>query len=80
MKIWMPVWNWSSVEMRARSGAELDGVGNSPGEGGEEAVAAADELVAGLGAGAGPGNPVTATAPAWRGTRSSRRRALERGA
>jgi hypothetical protein len=53
----MPNWNWSSVEMRASSGASWTWWGNSPGgEGGEEGPHAADELVAGLRVGPGPGD------------------------
>ena len=53
----MPNWNWSSVEIRASCGGQLDGVGElAGGQGGEEGPHAADELVAGLGVGAGPGD------------------------
>jgi hypothetical protein len=56
-KVRMPNWNWSSVEMRASSGASWTWWGKSPGgEGGEEGPHAADELVAGLRGGAGAGD------------------------
>jgi hypothetical protein len=53
----MPDWNWSSVEIRASWAASSTVWGNSPGgEGGEKGPHAADELVAGPGVGAGPGD------------------------
>ena len=53
-KVRMPNWNWSSVEIRASRGASWTVVGElAGGEGGEEGPHAADELVAGLGVGAG---------------------------
>ena len=53
----IPNWNWSSVEMRASCAGQLDGVGElARWQGGEEGPHATDELVAGLGVGAGPGD------------------------
>ena len=57
-KVRMPNWNWSSVELRANSGASWTWWGRElpGGQGGEEGPHAADELVAGLRGGAGPGD------------------------
>jgi hypothetical protein len=50
-------WNWSSVELRANSGASWTRGGElARGQGGEEGPHAAHELLAGLRGGAGPGD------------------------